>query len=74
MELSRPIKRERVILRSSKDPDKQSTEAPLPSPGSISFASSLRKRTARERSGRGYGIAPVTPPTPPDVPFSAYGG
>ena len=25
-------------------------------------------------SGRGYGIAPVTPPTPPDVLFSAYGG
>jgi hypothetical protein len=28
----------------------------------------------RGRSGRGYGIAPVTPPTPPDMPFSAYGG
>ena len=26
------------------------------------------------RSGRGDGIAPVTPPTPPDMPFSASGG
>jgi hypothetical protein len=32
------------------------------------------QKTFASRSGRGDGIAPVTPPTPPDMPFSASGG
>jgi hypothetical protein len=31
-------------------------------------------KKAQSGSGRGDGIAPVTPPTPPDMPFSASGG